>query len=185
MAMVQKAFDRPYDELPAPSKIPAGALEFNISAWARLNTSDYLPADAVCEVKWKNGANPDQVFVSADDNTGWFRFDNTPGVIVASSAGTIISLSGRTRSQPDSMPATCSSLGIPPELSFLIRAGLSTRRRGGVTLTTRLPLSGKTGSLLNNRMLEYNIHQMPQYNSDETAPDVSQRGMKDGFDKSL
>ncbi|MBM3420691.1 MAG: hypothetical protein FJY11_06100 [Bacteroidetes bacterium] len=77
-AMVQQAFDRPYDELPAPSKIPAGAIEFDISGlgeteYVRLNT-----ADALCEVKWKNGASL-KVFVSAGDNTGWFEFRNTGG----------------------------------------------------------------------------------------------------------
>ena len=53
---VQDRFDQPYNRLPAPSKIPAGALEFDISLLGEIDTIRLIIKDAVCEIRWKNGA---------------------------------------------------------------------------------------------------------------------------------
>ncbi|WP_346238713.1 glycosyl hydrolase family 95 catalytic domain-containing protein [Niabella insulamsoli] len=57
----------------APSKIPAGAIEFNIKDWGvkdvRLSTDS-----ALCTVKWKSGITM-QSFVHATKPVGWFRFE--------------------------------------------------------------------------------------------------------------
>lgn len=74
---VQEAFDQPYDNLPAPSKIPAGAIEFDIS---KLGETESVTLDikaALCEVKWKNGARL-LTFVNGAEQTGWYRFENLP-----------------------------------------------------------------------------------------------------------
>lgn len=77
---VQEAFDRPYDELPAPSKIPAGALEFDISTLGETESVTLDINNALCEVKWKNGARLIS-FIHGLDQSGWFRFENLPGKI--------------------------------------------------------------------------------------------------------
>ncbi|MFN8242017.1 MAG: glycoside hydrolase N-terminal domain-containing protein [Bacteroidales bacterium] len=74
---VQEAFDRPYDELPAPSKIPACAVEFDIEKLGEVESVTLDVKRALCEVKWKNGARF-LSFVSADKNCGWYRFENLP-----------------------------------------------------------------------------------------------------------
>lgn len=74
---VQEAFDVPYDQLPAPSKIPAGALEFNIDALGEVKKVDLDVATAICTVEWINGAKL-TTFVHASEPVGWYRFENVP-----------------------------------------------------------------------------------------------------------
>jgi len=54
-APVQKYFDDPYDNEPAPSKIPGGALEFDTKDWGTVKSVHLSISNAECEVKWANG----------------------------------------------------------------------------------------------------------------------------------
>ncbi|MFN9954296.1 MAG: hypothetical protein ACK55I_14465, partial [bacterium] len=45
---VQQMFDLPYDRDPGPSKIPAGALEFNISA--KVERVELILSKGLCEI---------------------------------------------------------------------------------------------------------------------------------------
>lgn len=73
-AVVQQYFDAPYDKEPAPSKIPAGALEFNLNG-APVKTVHLTLSKALCEVEWENGTTL-QTFVHATQPVGWFRFEH-------------------------------------------------------------------------------------------------------------
>jgi alpha-L-fucosidase 2 len=73
---VQEMFDVPYDANPAPSKIPGGALEFNISSLGETESVALHLKNALCVVKWKNGASL-QTWVNAVNPIGWFRFEGT------------------------------------------------------------------------------------------------------------
>ena len=77
---VQEYFDAPYDREPAPSKIPAGALEFTLSAESKVTSVRLLLDKAVCEVNWSNGMRL-QTFVHATQPVGWFRFEKVQGDI--------------------------------------------------------------------------------------------------------
>ena len=70
---VQDKFDVPYDNSPAPSKIPGAGMEFNIKDLGEIALSRLSVADAVCEVRWENGIQFN-AFVHATDQVGWFRF---------------------------------------------------------------------------------------------------------------
>ena len=72
---VQEAFDVPYDKLPAPSKIPAGALEFDIAALGKINTVSLDIKTATCVVEWENGARL-TTFVHAEKPLGWYKFEH-------------------------------------------------------------------------------------------------------------
>lgn len=74
---VQQYLDAPYDREPAPTKIPAGALEFEMPANVAVQSAHLSIKDAVCEVKWENGLRL-RTFVHAVEPVGWFRFDNIP-----------------------------------------------------------------------------------------------------------
>lgn len=74
---VQQVFDVPYDKLPAPSKIPAGALEFDINALGAVKSVVLDLETAVCTVEWTNGAKL-MTFVHAVEPIGWYRFENLP-----------------------------------------------------------------------------------------------------------
>jgi alpha-L-fucosidase 2 len=75
--VVQEMFDAPYDQLPAPSKIPGAALEFYTKALGEVNQVSLTLNNAVCETRWKGGATL-QTFVHASQPTGWFRFEKVP-----------------------------------------------------------------------------------------------------------
>ena len=75
---VQDYFDAPYDNEPAPSKIPAGALEFETKDWGKAIDVHLSVNNALCEVKWANGATL-KTFVDAVKPIGWFRFENVSG----------------------------------------------------------------------------------------------------------
>ncbi|MDO3628124.1 glycoside hydrolase family 95-like protein [Mucilaginibacter sp. BT774] len=74
-APVQQYLDAPYDREPAPSRIPGGALEFNIKNWGQVRSVHLFINDALCEVKWTNGITL-RTFVHATEPVGWFRFEN-------------------------------------------------------------------------------------------------------------
>ena len=73
--VVQNLFDVPYDALPAPSKIPGAALEFNTKAFGEVLITKLFVKNALCETHWKNGTKL-QTFVHASEPAGWFRFEN-------------------------------------------------------------------------------------------------------------
>jgi len=74
-AEVQKAFDTPYDKSPAPSKIPAGALEFDIAKLGKVKSVKLDVVTAVCTVEWESGAKL-TTFVDAEKPAGWYKFEN-------------------------------------------------------------------------------------------------------------
>jgi len=73
--IVQQYFDRPYDEEPAPTKIPAAALEFAIKGWGSVRSVHLDIRKAICQVEWSNGTTMES-FVHAIDPVGWFKFTN-------------------------------------------------------------------------------------------------------------
>ncbi|MCK0156287.1 hypothetical protein MWU65_03795 [Cellulophaga sp. F20128] len=72
---VQQKYDAPYDNLPAPSKIPAAALEFNSKKLGEIASVTLSLKNALCTVKWKNGTQL-TTFVHATEPIGWYRFEN-------------------------------------------------------------------------------------------------------------
>ena len=72
-SVVQEMFDAPYDRNPAPSKIPGGALEFDISSLGEVMSVDLKLQNALCLIKWKNGITMES-FINAESPVGWFRF---------------------------------------------------------------------------------------------------------------
>lgn len=72
---VQKKFDWPYDQMPAPSKIPGAALEFPLTQFGELSEVRLYLNNALCEATWKNGTQM-QTFVHATEPIGWFVFHN-------------------------------------------------------------------------------------------------------------
>jgi len=77
---VQAVFDVPYDKLPAPSKIPAGALEFTIAELGKVKRVHLELETATCFVEWENGARL-IAFVHAQKSLGWYKFENLPAQV--------------------------------------------------------------------------------------------------------
>ena len=72
---VQQKFDHPYDNLPAPSKIPGAGLEFSLSGVGSPDSVRLFLNNALCEIYWSNGMCM-QTFVHATEPAGWFRVEN-------------------------------------------------------------------------------------------------------------
>ncbi len=75
--VVQELFDAPYDQLPAPSKIPGAALEFDTGSLGEVAQVKLTLHDALCEVTWKRGVTL-KTFVHASQTFGCFRFEGVP-----------------------------------------------------------------------------------------------------------
>lgn len=74
---VQEMFDAPYDNMPAPSKIPGAALEFDAKLLGPVKSVILDVSKAVCRVEWESGVTL-ETFVHASEPYGWFRFENVP-----------------------------------------------------------------------------------------------------------
>jgi alpha-L-fucosidase 2 len=78
---VQDLFDVPYDQSPAPSKIPGAALEFAARELGEVLNVKLCLENALCETTWKNGITL-QTFVHAENQAGWFKFAGVRGDFV-------------------------------------------------------------------------------------------------------
>ncbi|MEI6684116.1 MAG: glycoside hydrolase family 95-like protein [Bacteroidota bacterium] len=74
---VQQLFDLPYERDAGPSKIPAGALVIPLAGMGMVESMHLYLHEALCEIKWNSGARL-LVFVDANRNTGWYKFEHTP-----------------------------------------------------------------------------------------------------------
>lgn len=74
-SIIQHIFDEPYEQLPAPSKILAGAIEFNVDQLGEIESVGLDISTATCIIKWKNGAVL-TTFVHANKPLGWYKFEN-------------------------------------------------------------------------------------------------------------
>ena len=76
-AVVRKAFYAPYIDLPAPTKIVAGALEFDLSGLGEVESVRLNLRNAICEIRWKSGTRL-LAFVHGSKPCGWYRFEDLP-----------------------------------------------------------------------------------------------------------
>ena len=70
---VQDLSDEPYLRDPAPTKLPGGALEFDLPEIENVASVELELERAVCVAKWKNGVQL-ETFIHATEPRGWFRF---------------------------------------------------------------------------------------------------------------
>lgn len=72
---VQRKIDVPYEQIPAPSKIPGAALEFPLEQFGEPQSVRLFIDNALCEIDWADGMQM-QTFVHATKPIGWFAFKN-------------------------------------------------------------------------------------------------------------
>jgi len=72
---VLEEFDLPNNKIPAPSKIPAGGLEFDIESLGAVKSVTLDIETARCVVDWESGARL-TTFVHAEKPVGWYKFEN-------------------------------------------------------------------------------------------------------------
>jgi alpha-L-fucosidase 2 len=109
---VQELFDVPYDANPAPSKIPGGALEFDISALGETESVELQLKDALCRIKWKNGASL-QTFVHAGSPVGWFRFEGVENELIPGLIAPAYNLEGQSGPENSLTGQDLRRLGYP------------------------------------------------------------------------
>ncbi|RZL69531.1 MAG: hypothetical protein EOO93_01340 [Pedobacter sp.] len=71
---VQKIGDYPYDNSPYPTKLPAGAIEFNISSFGSVLSNKLDIKNALSTIIFENGT-VFNCFIHATKNEGYFSFD--------------------------------------------------------------------------------------------------------------
>lgn len=67
---VQKKYDWPYDQLPAPSKIPGAALEFPLGKLGEPCDVHLYLNNALCEARWDNGITLKTFFMPQSRSVG-------------------------------------------------------------------------------------------------------------------
>jgi alpha-L-fucosidase 2 len=72
---VHRLGDDPYEAFPYPTKIPAGALEFDISKLGKVKTVSLDIATSLCTVEFDNGVRFNN-YIHATNNVGYFGFEN-------------------------------------------------------------------------------------------------------------
>jgi len=77
-APVQQLFDVPYDRDPAPTKIPAAALELPVPGIDQVESVQLRLTDAVADIRWKNRVRLES-FVHAREPRGWFKCEGLRG----------------------------------------------------------------------------------------------------------
>lgn len=93
---VQKKYDWPYEQQPAPSKIPGAALEFSLEKLGKPNDVRLFLNNALCEAVWENGTTL-KTFVHATEPVGWFIFENLPESITPSLIAPQYALPGESK----------------------------------------------------------------------------------------
>ena len=76
---VHKIGDDPYEASPFPTKIPAGALEFNVQSLGKVKSVHLNIQTALCTVDFANGVRFNN-YIHATTNTGYFSFENLTSV---------------------------------------------------------------------------------------------------------
>jgi alpha-L-fucosidase 2 len=76
-SVVQEKFDAPYETSPAPTKIPAGAVEFDLAGLGGGQSVRLSVEEAACRVVWPGGTSF-ECFVHAGEPCGRFRFRGAP-----------------------------------------------------------------------------------------------------------
>lgn len=79
---VQKIGDEPYEAFPYPTKLPAGAIEFDIASFGKIKSSELDIKHALCKVVWKSGVEL-ETYICANAEFGVFTFKNISENIVA------------------------------------------------------------------------------------------------------
>ena len=69
--------DAPYDRIVYPTKLPAGAIEFNISSFGKVITTVLDISSALNTVKFENGV-VFNCYIHATEQQGYFGFENLP-----------------------------------------------------------------------------------------------------------
>lgn len=70
--VVQEYFDAPYEREAGPTKLPGGALEFNVEGSVENNGVSLNIATGLATIRWTDGKTL-ETFVHADAQEGWFR----------------------------------------------------------------------------------------------------------------
>jgi len=78
---VQKVGDYPYDHLPYPTKLPAAAIEFDISTFGKVTSNILDIKTALNTVKFENGI-VFNCYIHATDLQGFFSFENINSEII-------------------------------------------------------------------------------------------------------
>lgn len=80
LSEVYKLIDARTSQDIAPTKIPAGAIEFGIQKLGEIKSVELDIHKAICTIKWKNGTKG-QFFTGATDKMGHFKFTHLPDTL--------------------------------------------------------------------------------------------------------
>jgi alpha-L-fucosidase 2 len=125
---VHAAFDVPYNQLAAPSKIPAGALEFDMGALGEIRYVSLDLATATCLVEWDNGSRL-TTFIHAGKPVGWYKFEHLPEDIAIELIPPAYNIKG-DRQHVDQSMSDLDQLGYPQGEVLVEENSITYRQQG-------------------------------------------------------
>ena len=165
---VQQMFDLPYDRDPGPSKIPAGALEFNISA--KVKRVELILSKGLCEVEWANGMKM-ETFVHATKQEGWFKFSGIKENILPSIVPPPYHLSAQSGEDNPVTGQDLRRLGYPAGDLTVEKEFISYTQEGWNGFTYRIKVQWKSeGDVL---IGHWNIQVIEENTADELSKALS------------
>ena len=67
---VQKLGDAPYEAYPYPTKLPAGAIEFDVTSFGKVKSSVLDVQHALCTIEWESGVELEPCVISEERRGG-------------------------------------------------------------------------------------------------------------------
>lgn len=178
---VQDTFDTPYDKLPAPSKIPGAALEFDIDDLGIVVSNQLVLKEAISVIEWSSGATL-KTFVHASEQIGWFLFNKVPEGFKPILISPPYSLEGESSEESPVTGQDLRRLGYPKGKVTELKNKIKYIQEGwnGFYYQFTVQWQRKGSNLLGSWSIT--AHD-PQLNPSEHADELVHKAMKRGFEK--
>jgi alpha-L-fucosidase 2 len=180
---VQQQFDNPYDKQPAPSKIPAAAIEFDISKLGEVESIRLNVNSAVCVVKWENGAKL-TTFIHATEPIGWYRFDGVDENISTTLTKPAYNIEGDKESVDSHSGPDLRRLGYPAGEIINLGNSIKYEQEGWGNFKYQVSIRWRKGKNIQEGCWSISS-EFPGWEKCQKAESLSGVKMKNGFSRQL
>ncbi len=180
---VQNLFDVPYDNSPAPSKIPGAALEFDVSSLGEVASVHLYVEEAVCEVKWKNGVKL-LTFVHATEPIGWYKFEGLEKALNTNLVPPAYNIKGVSESENPVSGQDLRRLGYPEGKVIKNENAITYKQDGWGGFKYEVHVV----NTISNGVLEgcWSISsEFPEWGKKPSATEITVKNMESGMSKAL
>jgi len=182
-APVQAQFDNPYNQQPAPSKIPAAALEFDISKLGEVESVRLHINQAVSVIKWQNGAKLTS-FIHATEPVGWYRFEGITETIEVDLIEPAYNIEGDKETVDSHSGPDLRRLGYPKGKLSNLGNSIKYEQDGWGGFKYQVSVRERDGKNIQEGCWSISS-EFPGWEESQDAENITAVKMKDGFSRQL